>query len=69
MLAESELEVGMPFLDGLKEDWAKGKLSSGKLLMHAQRAIKQCATGMSEIEQLGGHNAFRSLKKLFGLPK
>ena len=69
MPAESEPELDLPFLDGLKDDGAKGKLSSGKLLMYAQKAITQGATGMGEIENLGGHNAFRSLKKLFGWPK
>ena len=59
----------LPLLEGLKRDWAKGKINSAKVLEYSQRAIRQGATDPGKMADLGAENAFRSLKSLFGWPE
>ena len=57
-----------PLYDSLKKKWAIGKVNSKEVLEFAQGAAAQGARGLEDMASLGGHNAFRSLKKVFGAP-
>ena len=55
-------------VSSLKEDWATGKLSSKKVLEYERGASSQGASGMQGMDGAGGHNAFRFLKNVSGIP-
>ena len=61
-------EPHRPLFESLKKDWARGAMSSAKVLEHVQGAIYQGAQGMGDIENMDGHNAYRTLMRAFGTP-
>ena len=58
----------LPLFDSLKKDWARGAMSSAKVLEHVQGAIHQGAQGLGDIENMDGHNAYRTLMHASGTP-
>ena len=58
----------LPLFEGLKQDWARGQVSSKKVLERLQGAIDQGARGLGFVENMGTHNAYRTLMTAFGKP-
>ena len=46
---------GLPLFESLKKDWARGKVTSAKVLEHAQGAIQQGAQFIDNFADIGGH--------------
>lgn len=45
-----------PYTEHLKQQWAKGKLSSAQVQEHAFKAAQQGATGLESLSAAGGYN-------------
>ena len=45
-----------PHTEHLKQQWAKGKLSSAQVQEHALKAAQQGAVGLESLSAAGGHN-------------
>ena len=57
-----------PMFESLRKDWARGKVASAKVLEYISGAIAQGAEGMSNLQNVGDHNAYRTLLSAFGMP-
>ena len=45
-----------PYTEHLKQQWAKGKLSSAQVQEHAFKAAQQGAVGLESLSAAGGHH-------------
>ena len=64
----------LPFNTDLREDWAKGKITSEQVQRYALGALRQGAEGLDPFARAGAsgqhpQNIFRALKHVFGMPR